>query len=207
MFKSNSLSRLVSMALIIVVMLACKSAKQDDKAAPEKVVPAAVKEPERKSPAEVVVELKTLKEVIEYVKTFSHDTENETSVGAVLFTLWAKDHLNRKEFQTVPATTHALVLKDSDAERGKRLCSSGRVIQISKSNSEVWGSSKVWEGVFMMPSFKAVRYIAVGETGEIVEGTTATFCGLVIGKYSYSNAGGGTTHAVSAVGEFISYEK
>ena len=33
------------------------------------------------------------------------------------------------------------------------------------------------------------RVLAIGSTGDLVEESNATFCGVVIGKVSYSNAG------------------
>lgn len=204
MFLKQTLSFMV--VFVIAILLACKGTKSDS-VTPE-VKPAVTAAPVvKKTPIDIIKEKKTLVEAIDYAKIFSEDTENDISQGAVLFTLWAKDNLNRKEFATIPTTTHALVMKDSDSERGKRLCVSGSVSQISKSNSESWEGKKVWEGTMMLPSFKFVKYVAVGETGEIVQGTTATFCGVVIGKHAFSNAVGGTTHSVFAVGEFVSYER
>lgn len=47
-----------------------------------------------------------------------------------------------------------------------------------------------------------MRFAAVASTGELVAQSSANFCGVTTGKYSYSNSGGGTTHAVFLVGMF-----
>ena len=49
---------------------------------------------------------------------------------------------------------------------------------------------------------KKVSFFAVQSTGDLVEGSRARLCGVVTGRYSYSNTGNGTTHAVKVVGVF-----
>lgn len=43
---------------------------------------------------------------------------------------------------------------------------------------------------------------SVSSTGRLVEDSRARLCGFVTGKYSYSNSGGGSSHAVQLVGMF-----
>jgi hypothetical protein len=90
-------------------------------------------------------------------------------------------------------------MKDPEAERGKRLCSLGTINQIEVDRS---AGSPIYNGGLMTPGFDSVRFSAVGSSGDLVEGSGARICGIVTGKYSYSNAGGGTTHAVYLVGMF-----
>jgi hypothetical protein len=162
-------------------------------------------EPHEKTPLEAVAEKTTLREAIDHVSPEFEDTEDNVSRGTLLLAYWAKDSLTRAALDKLPATTIRALLKDSRAERGKRLCVTGQVVSITRSTSELWGPRKVWEGIVLNDAYDAVRYYAVGETGAIEQGTRATFCGVATGRYTYSNARGGTTHGVSAVGEFRSY--
>jgi len=90
-------------------------------------------------------------------------------------------------------------MKDSGPERGKRLCTSGTVVQIKADAS---GGEKVFEGLLMTNSMDAVRFVAVGSTDDILENSVARFCGVAIGRHSFPNVSGGQTLAVLAVGMF-----
>ena len=54
----------------------------------------------------------------------------------------------------------------------------------------------------MLSRGQVIHYLAAGDTGTLVDGDRARFCGVTTGRYSYSNAGGGTTHAVQLIGMF-----
>jgi hypothetical protein len=95
-------------------------------------------------------------------------------------------------------TSIALLKKDSDEERGKRLCLPSRIIQISAGKIE---NDKLYEGLLQTPD-GIVSFIAVRSTGDLLEGSIGKFCGVTTGNYSYSNAGGGTTHAIRMIGMF-----
>jgi hypothetical protein len=99
----------------------------------------------------------------------------------------------------VPETSFARVGKDSAAERGKRLCGRGTIISITADHSS---EGTAYMGQFMMQGQKVLDYIAVGSTGDLVARNSARFCGIVTGTSSYSNSGGGQTHAVRVVGMF-----
>lgn len=196
-------------ALVLSALLACKAPpKTDNRARPatSEVTPAP-SAPRPKTALELVAEKATLREAIEHVKGDFEDMDNnDDSRGTLLLAYWAKDYLTRPAVDALPATTIRAILKDSASERGKRLCVGGQVVGITRSTSELWSGKKVWEGILVTDAFDAVRYFAVGETGAIVKGTRATLCGVATGRYSYSNVRGGTTHGVSLVGEFRSYE-
>jgi hypothetical protein len=50
--------------------------------------------------------------------------------------------------------------------------------------------------------YDLIKFVAAGSTGQLVAQSRARFCGATTGKYSYSNSGGGTSHAVQMVGMF-----
>lgn len=171
-----------------------KPKKRTKEDAPAAASPAPPPEP---TPVELIQKATTLADAISIAKPLMSDTTNEISDGAVLFGIWAKDRLTWADLSAVTQTKQALVSKDPDSERGKRICAKGKILEIKKSGDVFEG------GMFNGYGFSdLVRFIAVKSTGELVEDSRANFCGIVIGRYSYSNSGGGTTHAVYAVGMF-----
>jgi hypothetical protein len=95
-----------------------------------------------------------------------------------------------------PGTTPAKVFKDPAAEYGKSYCGRGYIVQLNKV-----GGTKYFESIVAVGA-DIVRLSAIGDTGELVQHVQASFCGLVLGTSTYSNTGGGTTHAVDLVGMF-----
>jgi hypothetical protein len=141
----------------------------------------------------------TLPAVIEGARPLMQDTVDEQSVGTITLAYWAIDRMTHADLDQVPETKRGLVFKDSSAERGKRLCVKGRISEIAVEETEM---GKVYVGGIVSGYTDVTRFIAVGNTGELVEDSRAKFCGVVTGRYSYSNVSGGTTHAPMAVGLF-----
>lgn len=193
----------ISLIVLLCALIACKKHNDSVPITSEPNVnsaptPEQELEPEEKQPSLVnqVMEKKTLKDAIEFSKLAMEDSYNESSAGSLLLAAWASKNLTWKDVQALPKTRRGLVMKDSDKERGKGLCASGRVIQISKAASDVYA------GLILNSALDVYSFLAVKDTGEIEEGSRATFCGVVTQKYSYSNSGGGTTHSIQIVGMF-----
>lgn len=118
--------------------------------------------------------------------------------AANLLAVWSAERLTWAGLSEAPETTFGKVMKDVEAERGKRLCAAGVVIEIEVDRK------------FPRPMYRGglsstggvVRFIAVHSTGELVSRSPARICGAVTGRESYENSGGGTTHAVQVVGIF-----
>ena len=128
------------------------------------------------------------------------DSVDEFPDATVNFAKWAAMNMTLADVQVAKnETSLKKVLKDSDAERGRRLCLRGSVTQIEKVNT---GTGAIFGGLLRTGDWDMVSFMAARSTGELVEGSRARFCGVVTGRYSYSNAGGGTTHAVHLVGVF-----
>ncbi len=142
----------------------------------------------------------TLAEAIQATVPLMEDTINKPSEGTGLLALWSSKHLQWADVGVAKnETTTKLILKDSDAARGKRMCVAGDIIQIAKER----GTDRVYSGLLGGYYGQGIiSYIAIGDTGELVENSAARFCGVVTGRFTYGNAGGGTTHAVSMVGMF-----
>lgn len=152
----------------------------------------------KKTPAELILEKETLGDAITFAKPDMGDSSS-VSVGAVLLGAWSMKNLSWADLNGLDSTEYKLVRKDPDEERGKKLCVSGRLIEISVQRTDY---GKFSEGGMFSSSGNVTRFFAVKSTGNLVEGSPARFCGVVTGNQSYPNSGGGTTHAVYLVGMF-----
>ena len=153
------------------------------------------------SPFDIVDAQPTFTGAMGYATLLMKDERNDISTGTVWAALWMLKH--GKWNDIAPAkdeTTFARVQKDSDAERGKRLCVAGRVIQITTKKAGEAG--KYYAGLLTSANGNIFNFLAVGSSGDIVERSAARFCGVVTERYDYSNSGGGTGHAVTVVGMF-----
>lgn len=154
------------------------------------------------SPIDKIAALPSFADAIAATLPLMTDSENDISPGAVALAAWgAKDGHMKWGDIGVPKdeTSFALVQKDSDEERGKRYCASGRLIQIAVDKTRF---GKLYGGLLMDNSRNLWAFTAVGSTGSLVEMSWARFCGVVVGRYNYSNSGGGTGHAIRIVGMF-----
>lgn len=121
--------------------------------------------------------------------------------GTAFFWVWADRNLTLADLKVISdETTFGAVMKDSDSERGKRLCASGTVIQIEKIDLRPT-IRESFTGL-LLSGGGIVQFYSFGSTGSVVGSTHTRFCGVVMGQYHYSNSGGGTSHAISVVGMF-----
>lgn len=144
-------------------------------------------------------EFSTLAEAIDGIKPLMSDTQDAISPGTVMLAFWAADRLKWQELQGIPITKYALIMKDSDEQRGKSICASGRIIEIASEKVE---GRKFYSGGIYDDAGRIYRFVAVKSTGELVAQSFATICGIVTGRQSYQNSVGGVAHAISLVGMF-----
>ncbi len=143
---------------------------------------------------------KSLTDVIELVKPHMEDGVNQMPEGATAIPLWAQSNdFSWSALNEIPTTTYGKIMKDSESERGKRLCVTGTVIEIAVDRS---AGLTTYNAGMMSDSFKVTRLLAIESTGDIVAQSNARFCGITIGTMSYTNAAGGTTSAPYLVGMF-----
>jgi hypothetical protein len=141
-----------------------------------------------------------LTQAIETTRRAMTDTVDDTSPGTAALAFWATAApMKWDELVGLTRTRAPLVFKDPDEQRGKLLCASGEVVEITAEHSE---ARKIYLGGLADTSGTVYRFAAVGSTGDLVQGSTAAFCGVVTGRVDYSNSGGGTTHAIQLVGMF-----
>lgn len=156
--------------------------------------------PKRASPIDEIQQKTTFAEALAYAKPLMGDAVNNTNPGALVFVSWAAKRMKWSDVAVKDdETTPKQVMKDSDEERGKRLCFTGKIIQIAVEKLDF---GKVTNGILQVGYYDTVlwKFLNVGSSGSIVEDSQARFCGVVIGRYDYSNSGGGTGHAIQVVG-------
>lgn len=123
------------------------------------------------------------------------------SRGSLLFTVWAAKHMHWSDVSVAKdETSYALVRKDSESERGKRMCTSGQLVQIEVERLPTGG--KVSTGLLDSNAGNLYHFITAGSSGQLVEQSYARVCGVVTGSYDYENSAGGTGHAVGLIGMF-----
>lgn len=96
-------------------------------------------------------------------------------------TLIARYAIAKLRFAEVDAeeTNLALVEKDFEAELGKRMCASGEILRIERTDME---RRKAFVGELLTKEQDRVMFLAVGSTGELLKRSQARFCGVVTDK-------------------------
>ncbi len=196
----KSIGMLVSFGILCVAAACTESsqAAQSPKASSPSstAVPVAAEE----TPLEKSSKLPNFEAAREFAKPFMTDVSNETSEGTRIFGAWALGHLKLSDVLVAKdETTFALVQKDPDEERGKRVCYGGTIVQIEVVKTP---QGKGYEGILINQRRDLFRFLVAGSTGALVGQSWGRVCGIVIGKYEYSNSGGGTGHAIQVVGMF-----
>lgn len=126
--------------------------------------------------------------------------DGDTDPGATRLAMWSTSHLTWADVGGVDQTSFGLVMKQRDRERGKHACFSGMTIEIE--SDEVMPNVSVAEGGLMTDETDVVRFIAVGDSAQIVKGSPARICMIVTGEQVYTNVNGGEVKALFGVGLF-----
>lgn len=205
--KMAAFSVVAAVALAAVMVVAVVLYLGDDTAStptpqPEethaKVAPVPPK-PKPPTLAEKIAAAKDLPAALRLCKPTFADARDKLDPGAAVFALWCARHLKWSDMASLPKTHFGLVMKDSQPERGKRMCVRGSIMEIAVNRS---AGVPIYEGEVMSPAANIYAFEAVGSTGNLVQHSPARFCGIVTGRYDYGNSAGGVTHAVRMVGMF-----
>jgi len=155
---------------------------------------------EAPTPIELIVTKKTMADALVIASPLMIDRPNDSSVGTALFAVWSMHNLHWRDVAVrQDETSFARVQKDVDAERMKRLCVSGSIVQIDTQKTQL---GPIYMGLMMNDAVNLFHFNAVHSTGDLVQQSPARFCGVVTGKYDYENSAGGTGHAIDMVGIF-----
>ncbi|HVU01409.1 MAG TPA: hypothetical protein VHE30_06640 [Polyangiaceae bacterium] len=74
-------------------------------------------------------------EAISVTRPLMTNTAGRLDPGSALLAIWASDHLTWDALSALPETSPALFRKDPEAERGRRLCMSGVIVEIRAEKS------------------------------------------------------------------------
>jgi hypothetical protein len=143
----------------------------------------------------------TLAGAIAYVAPFAGQPSNSRhSAAVVMLWGWAPLRLHWSDVAvTTDETSYAMAKKNVDDARGKRLCISGTIIEITESKL---GAHQRSEGLIESYAGNLFSFMGVGSSGTIVQQSDARFCGVVVDAFDYQNSAGGTGHAIDVVGMF-----
>jgi hypothetical protein len=72
----------------------------------------------------------SLPDAIDAARPMMSNTVGRLDVGSALLAMWASKNLSWQALEALPETSPALFKKDPDAERGRRFCLSGTVLEI-----------------------------------------------------------------------------
>ncbi len=72
----------------------------------------------------------SLPDAIEVARPMMNNTVGKLDVGSALLAMWASKNLSWQALDALPETSPALFKRDPEAERGRRLCMSGTVLEI-----------------------------------------------------------------------------
>ena len=199
------MNRFLLTLAVVGVLGGCSKPEEKTMAAPSSELVTATNTPAppspKPSPINLLLEKQTLLEAIDYVKPEMKDTFNSFPEAAVFLATWANKHnMHWKDLAPLQETRYGKIMKDADAERGKRVCTGGAIVEIEVDKS---AGFPIYHAGIVDNNYRVTRVMAVGSTGELVAGSRVNqFCGVVIGKTGFQNAGGGTTSAVYAMGMF-----
>jgi hypothetical protein len=199
------MSRVVLAVLVALLSAACTrtEAKASGGAAgnaPIASMPPAPPPPPVATIRDRLMKATTLADALAIAQPRMADTFNEPSAGALLLGAWAAGTMRWADvFVAKDETSIRLAKKDPDEARGKRMCYSGRIIQIAVERGSF---GKLSVGLLLTGSYDLLHFMAAGSSGDLVEGKRGRLCGVVTGKYDYANSGGGTGHAIQVVGMF-----
>ncbi|HEX3598280.1 MAG TPA: hypothetical protein VHU80_24400, partial [Polyangiaceae bacterium] len=77
----------------------------------------------------------SLEEAIAVARPMMSNTVGRLDVGSAQLAMWASKSLSWQALEALPETSPALFKKDPDAERGRRFCMSGTVLEIRAEKS------------------------------------------------------------------------
>ena len=120
------------------------------------------------------------------------------SSGHKLFALWAVENstnLSWNDFNVATnETTIGLIRKNPEKESGKKICVTGKIVQINETKANLS------QGLFITGDRVIYSFAGIKSSGDLTEDSVSKFCGYVTGTYDYSNSVGGVGHAISIVG-------
>lgn len=108
---------------------------------------------------------------------------------------WSEEHLHWADIDVKKNQVSTLLaLKDPEGAYGKRACLSGKITTITAVRDADASALRHFNAVLESTDKTPERWnlSAVGDTGELVKGSTAKFCGLAVNVHTNQGSIGGT---------------
>ena len=174
-------------------------------------VPATLAKPASPADTKKAAPLPTLDDVIKAADIFSamtlarvrthEDVKGWLNVAGILVFGWSLAHLKWVDiYAPVNETSWVRVAKNPSGEFGKRLCVEG-VIRSMATRTER-GSTYYHGLIYPTLSLDGYYFLALGNSGTYVQGSTARFCGVAVGLTEGLNGFGMPMNAVAITGFF-----
>jgi len=141
----------------------------------------------------------TFDEALAYAKPKIEDATTDWDRGTYLLGEWLSEHGKWKTIADLPETSRLKISKDSEGETGKRFCEFGTVTTIKAMKTD--GPKMFW-GIIAPNEVHATVFMAVGDTGNIVDGSQARICGAATGIYRLTLKSGEPLPSPKLVGMF-----
>lgn len=128
------------------------------------------------------------------------DTDARISQGEMALVQWmGTNPPGWAELTRLPKTEAALAMKDIHSQRGKLACVSGKVRYVTQMP---FGDASAYVGWIGDPATGMYRFTAVRSAGQLAQDSTATFCGIVIGRSLLSDFNLGPVQSLALAGMF-----
>lgn len=198
--KEPAIQAKLLLAATLLALVGCQEkAKPAPEIAPSAAAPIASEAPKEESLADKVRKAGSLDAMWSICRPLMEDRQpdGDENLGAACASLyflenglpWSQVAVQKDE------TSPGLIMKNSAKERGKRLCATGRIIEIHEDKS---GNAS--NGLLRSYSGTLYHFETFGSSGTLTEGRQGRFCGFVVGQFHYRNSGGGVGHAVDVLG-------
>ncbi len=129
------------------------------------------------TPSERVADAASFTEALEVARPTFGDGDDPLTGGAALLAGYRA--VRWSDVEVDPETTVARIEKDAAAERGKRLCTSGRIQRIEARDLD---GRKVFVGQLLTDEGDLVAFLAVGSTGDLLKRDQGRLCGVAVGR-------------------------
>ncbi len=191
-------NKIVATAALLALVGCREKAKPAPEIAPS-AAPAAREAPKEESIVDKVRKARSMEAMWAICNPLMEDRQagGEENLGAACASIyflenglpWSQVGVQKDE------TSPGLIMKNSAKERGKRICATGRIIEIHEDKS-----GKASNGLLSSYSGTLYHFEAFGSSGTLTEGGQGRLCGFVVGQFHYRNSGGGVGHAVDVLG-------
>lgn len=137
----------------------------------------------------------------EALKTAKDEFPNDARSRDAAIVDWSEERLKWSDVETKKNQVSTLLaLKDPEGAYGKRTCLSGKITTINAVRDADASALKHFTATLEGPG-ERWNVSAVGDTGELVKGSSAKFCGLATNVRT-QKADGGTIDSLDVIGFF-----